>query len=910
MILTSGHSIGNIGQCERQYMRNKLMVAALICIFFPLAGASVPAEGAGADNKVVTRDILGNGLKVVIVRNRLSPVVTTVVNYLVGSNEAPEGYPGMAHAQEHMMFRGSPGLTADQLADITASMGGMFDADTQQSVTQYFFTVPFEDLEVALRIEAIRMSGVLDSEKLWSQERGAIEQEVAQDLSNPEYMFYTRLLSTMFRGTPYSHDALGSKPSFDRTTGEMLRKFYDTWYAPNNAILIVAGDVEPRTALAMVKKLFGGIPRKKLPPRQEIALQPVMPETIRLKSDLPYGLAIISFRMPGYDSLDYAAAKLVTDVLNSPRGDLYELSARGKALFTAFNMDNLSKSGIAYATAGFPQGGDPEQLIRDLRSTLHARLEAGIQADMVEAAKRREMTDSESQKDSVFGQAMAWSQALAVEGRESPEDDSAAIRNVTLDDVNRVFRKYITMDRAITAILTPEISGKPVSSKGFGGKESFTLAQTKEIKLPNWAEKALTRISAPKSTVHPVVTKLANGITLIVQTETASRMVNVYGHIKNNPDLQAPQGKEGVNDVLKQLFPFGTVSLDRIAFQKALDSIGAYVSAGTDFSLQTLSEYFDRGAALLADNELHPALPEEYFEIIRRQAAQSVSGMLKSPDYLAGKALKTALYPTKDPTLREPTPATLNSLSLRDVKDYYHCVYRPDMTIIVVIGDITPDKARGVLEKYFGAWKSTGPRPDVLLPSTPPNRPATIAVPDTSRVQDQVLLAETLHLTRSNADYYALELGNHVLGGGFYATRLYQDLREKSGLVYFVSSSFQVGKTRAVYRVDYACDPSNVSRARAMVVRNLQTMRQAPVSPGELRQARSMLLREIPLAESSIRHIAAGLISRSVLDLPLDEPTVAARHFLTITAGQVRDAFRKYIRPADLVQVTEGPAPR
>ena len=143
----------------------------------------------------VLRTELANGLRVVIVPNALAPVATTVVNYLVGSNEAPPGFPGMAHAQEHMMFRGSPGLSADQLANIAASMGGSFDADTQQSVTQYFFTVPAEDLDVALHIESIRMSGVLDSEELWEKERGAIEQEVARDLSNPAYVFYTQLLA-------------------------------------------------------------------------------------------------------------------------------------------------------------------------------------------------------------------------------------------------------------------------------------------------------------------------------------------------------------------------------------------------------------------------------------------------------------------------------------------------------------------------------------------------------------------------------------------------------------------------------------------------------------------------------------------------------------------------------------------
>ena len=122
----------------------------------------------------------------------------------------------MAHAQEHMMFRGSPGLSAEQLSNIIAGMGGHFNADTQQTVTQYFLTVSPDDLDIALRIEAIRMAGVLDSQRLWAEERGAIEQEVAQDLSNPLYLFYSTLLTKIFAGTPYAHDALGTRPSFKR----------------------------------------------------------------------------------------------------------------------------------------------------------------------------------------------------------------------------------------------------------------------------------------------------------------------------------------------------------------------------------------------------------------------------------------------------------------------------------------------------------------------------------------------------------------------------------------------------------------------------------------------------------------------------------------------------------------------
>src|SRR5258707_7896270 len=167
---------------------------AFALVFFVAGSADVsysaPARNAEAG---VLRATLPNGLRVIIVRNSLAPVVATSVNYLVGSNNVPDGFPGTAHALEHMMFRGSPGMTADQLADIGSVMGGNFNANTRENLTQFLFTVPAEDLDVALHVEATRMQGILATDKDWEQERGAIEQEVAQDLSSPNYVMFQKL---------------------------------------------------------------------------------------------------------------------------------------------------------------------------------------------------------------------------------------------------------------------------------------------------------------------------------------------------------------------------------------------------------------------------------------------------------------------------------------------------------------------------------------------------------------------------------------------------------------------------------------------------------------------------------------------------------------------------------------------
>ena len=183
--------------------------------------------------------------------------------------------------------------------------------------------------------------------------------------------------------------------------------------------------------------------------------------------------------------------------------------------------------------------------------------------------------------------------------------------------------------------------------------------------------------------------------------------------------MQTPAGKDGADEVLAELFSYGTETRDRLAFQEALDDIAASENGGTNFNLKVLKQDFAKGVELLADNELHPALPPDAFQIVRGQMAQLVAGTLASPAYRTNRALKSALLPKNDPELREATPQSVSALTLADVKAYYAKVFRPDMTTIAVIGDITPEEARPVFEKWFGKWKSEGPKPTVTLPAVP-----------------------------------------------------------------------------------------------------------------------------------------------------------------------------------------------
>ena len=888
-----------------------LACAAIAALLVSSAPGRAAAPAAGSS---VSRATLPNGLRVIIVRDPLAPAVDVQMVYLAGADETPPGFPGMAHAQEHMAFaRAMNGLSANQLADIGALMGGNNNAQTEQTITRYYYIVPSKDLDYALHVFAIQMHGVLDTQAEWAQERGAIEQEVAQDLSNPLYRFFAAAWTNMFAGTPYAHDALGTRPSFDKTTGVSLKQFYDAWYQPNNAVLVIVGDVDPASTLASVKQLFGSIPSHSIPARPAVHLQPLKAQTITLDSDQPFAVAFVGYRLPGFDSPDFAASQILGQVLASQRGDIYALGPAGKALQAGyFPVTQLPKASAGILYAALPPGADTAGMANTLKGVIADYQKNGVPAELVDAAKAKVVAQAEFERNSITGLGDAWVEAVTVEGRTSPDDIVAALQRVTVDDVNRVLRRYLVNSTALVGVLNPKPAGKanPAPAKGFGGAESFAPQKATVTQLPAWAGGLLGQLSVPTSTLNPDSQTLANGLHLIVQTEHISPTVTVIGEVKNNPDLEAPPGKEGVNDVLDGLFDFGTTTLDRLAYRKALDDIAASAQPGTDFSLTVLSSKFDRGVELLADGVLHPALPAQAFPIVQQQTAGFIAGQLQSPDYLADVALIKALYPASDPQQREPTPATVGALTLDDVKAYYQTVFRPDLTTIVVIGDVTPDEARASVEKWFGSWTAAGPTPSTDYPSAPNNGPSAAQIPATGRVQDTVTLRETIGVLRSDPDYYSLVVGSSILGGGFYSSRLSIDLREKAGLVYYVGESFDIGKTRSTFSVDYGCDPPNVSKARALIEQDVRAMQTSLVTASELQRSKTQLLAGIPLAESSEQRVAGGLLQRALLGLPLDEPVRAAGKYVATTPEQIRDAFAKWLRVPDLVQVVTGPPPQ
>jgi zinc protease len=883
--------------------RNSLLTALI-----GVALLVVPAVTARASADVA-RATLSNGLRVIVVRDPLAPVATAMLNYEAGSNE--QWIPGLAHATEHMMFRGSATLSSAQLMDAIGITGGDFDAETKNGVTQFYFTVPSAYLDIALRAERSRASGLLMTQSLWNQERGAITQEVQQDNSDAFYRLFVRMQQRLIGGTPYAKNTLGTVADFAKNVDSVqLRKFYGTWYHPNNAVYIITGDVDPKGTIEQVKSLFGDLRAAKLPAREPVRLGALRGAIYHDTSDQAFTAVALGYRFPGYDSADYAAGQILGDVLSSQRSELGGLPYAGKALGTGFVSQVYPKAAIGIAFAAVPVTTPPESIDRELRAILGAYKKNGVPADLVSAAKLREISQLEFNANSIEGLASEWSQAVAVQGLQSPDDMIAQFNGVTVADVNRVLRTYLDNDRVVVAYAVPKNSGATSAGSGELAKENNAIPPTTHEPLPAWAQRVLQHLQVPEQTLAPVDMRLSNGVRLIVQPERITPTVVVSGEIHNDPSVQEPAGMEGVGDVTEGLLPYGTVSYGRVALQSQFDSIAATSAVGTEFGLDILSSHLERGVQLLADEELHPAFNSSDFTIVRQQAAAELVGEMTSPDHLADVALAKALYPPGDPAQRFATPQTVGALTLQDVKSWYAAAYRPDLTTIVVIGDTTPQAAKTIFEKYFGGWTAAGPKPNVGLPRVPPNAPSRVEVPATGRVQSSVQLVETLPITRDDPAWAQLQLANSVLTGGFYSSLLYHDLREVHGYAYSVESRVAAGRTRSTFDVDYACDPANVVPAQLQVQAVLAQLQGEPIEPARLLRSKALLMGEVPIRESSYDGVTEQLLAYAILDLPLNQNVLDAQAELGASAASVQAALAKYLRPKAFVRVVTGPPPR
>ncbi|MDQ6941415.1 MAG: insulinase family protein [Candidatus Eremiobacteraeota bacterium] len=882
-------------------------VAALV--LSPLRPLPAGAQSAPPTAQMRT---LANGMRIVVLEDHAAPVVLVHTYYRFGALDETTGKTGLAHALEHMMFRGTRTLSSAGLDDMNARLGADLNAQTQNEQTHYYFVVPSDRADTLIHVEADRMRNLKLDPKDWAVEKGAVLQEYAQDYSQP---FFQLLFGTGEKVYPDSRlgaTALGAKPDIEKATVADLRRYYDAWYHPNNATLVVTGDVKPADVFASARKWFGPIPSHKLPARKQYELKPASGATLSIKAEFPFTILDEAFAAPGNAPAtehDQLRNDIALSAMTNPRGP-YRAALVDTGLTLGLIPVPLEdrRASTVHALLLVAPGHTADEVRAAFEKTTAALLAKGLDPEFIAAAKRSAIAQLTYARDSIVGLGNGIGEGYVFPGDTDPSRYAALIDAITPDEVNAVART-VYAKAAVVATLEPTTTDptkfKPPSNLASGVSDSFgERVPNGPVVQPAWLKTALAKPLDLHSAVNPVVTTLPNGLKLLVQRVASNPTVFVRGVVRTSPTYD-PAGKEGLAGITSSLMNWGSAKYDYAAQRKLADDRAAQLSFGTTFSAHGRAEDMTTLLDALADDVRHPLFPTDKLTLAKQQTTAVASRRALDPNYRTQRTFLEALYPAGDPVLREDSAASIASITLDDVKAYHAKYVRPDTTTLVVVGDVDPATVAREVAARFGDWTADGVKPDAHLPAIP--LPAAKKQSVETPAQDVSVQLGAPALARTSPDYDAFRLANEIYGGGAFDARLFREVRVKRGLVYGAYSSLNAGRDRGTMTITFRAVPAKVDAADAVVRAELKRMQTEPVSAEELARAKTRIIATTIDAEQATSTIAGDLMRIGQDDLPTSYYATLTQRYAKITPADIQRVSKLYFHPDNMVEVRTGP---
>jgi len=880
--------------------------------------------GSGFSAQEVRETVLPNGLKVLTKEVHAAPVVTTFVWYRVGSRNENVGMTGISHQIEHLMFKGTRGLKTGDIDRLITQAGGENNAFTNYDYTAYYIELPKDKLDIALRIEADRMTGSRMSPEDLAKEKTVVLSELEGDENNPQFVLDEYVQGTAFHAHPYHWPVIGYKSDVQRFTPDKVRSYYRTYYQPNNATLAIAGDFSTEEVLARVKTLFGRIKRAPDPP-EVVTVEPPQRGERRIvikKEGLTQYLEVQYHAPPFRDEDSY-----VLDVLDAvlTGGKSSRLSRALVEAGLAVSVDSyLPKSrdpGWFSLYVTIRSGVDPDTLEKTLLSEIHK-----VQRDTLtdrELAKAVNQTKAQFiyAKDNVSSQAYYLGYFETVASYKLLDTYVDQLKAVTKADIRRVANQYLTQDNRTVGVFEPlpPKPGQVLSPfQPAIGPRHYKPPQGGSLDSWDWSVAYPAKRSNPTIPASPASSArterlvLPNGVVLIVRENHANPTVGLFGNLKAG-GMFNPKDRMGLASFTAEMLSRGTATKTSQQISEELDFIGARLSASAgieaaNFQAYCLSENFEEVFSLLADVLRHPAFPDSEVEKLRGEFETGIREEDDDPRSVARRELNYALFPEGHPYHQTPrgTLESLRAITRQDVLAFYRAYYRPDTMILVVVGDVTVEQVKKACQALFGDWSVPGKAPDYEIPSVPlagkPER-KVVSMMDKSEV---IVRLGHAGIARSDPDYYACELMNFVLGGAF-TSRLMADLRDKQGLTYVAYSYFQATQGAGPFGIVMQVNPKDVDRAVAATRADLEEFIAKGVTEQELKEAKDYLIGNLPLSLESNSGIAQTLLEAEFYRLGLDYVDKYPSYVRAVSREDVQKMARKHLHPDRLASVIVGP---
>lgn len=877
--------------------------------------------------------VLPNGLTVILTEDHSDPIAHVDITYHVGSAREEIGKSGFAHFFEHMMFEGSDHVkSGDHFKTINAA-GGALNGSTTLDRTNYFETVPNNQLEKVLWLESDRMGFLLDAvtQKKFEIQRSTVKNERGQNYDNRPYGLVSEAASKALYpyGHPYSWLTIGYIEDLNKVEVSDLKRFFMRWYGPNNATLTIGGDIDAKQTLAWVEKYFGPIPRG--PEVKNVVLPaPVLNSDRYISYTDNYGkLPLLFIEYPGakmYDK-DQAALDALSLIIGQGKNSiLYKNFIKSRK---ATDAQMFSGNDELAGSIGIEIMPFPGQSLEDMKKLLDESFEefekTGVTDEDLARFKGSAEADFINGLASISGKVseLASSQTFTGNpnqiGREL--DD---IRKVTKADVMRVYNQYIKGKAAVLLSVLPKGSTlKPLAPDNYKPDSSgYKAPDYGYDKLSyNKATDSFDRNIQPPSGPNPVVkvpafwtATAANGVKTIGTYNTEIPTVSLSIKIKGGGLLAAKDTtKAGLPLMVGQMLNEETEQHTAEEINSILEKIGSKVfvytsGEGTVFYVSSLTKYLDQTLAIVQERLLHPKFTQEVFDRIKKQDIQSLQIAKTQAAGVANSVYNKILY-GKD-NIRTYGLAgneqTVSKITLADVQAYYNSYFSPALTSVVVVGDVTEAAIKSKLE-FLNNWtakKVEVPAATVSGPAIEATKLYLVNIPHAAQSEIRVGYLTGLNYDATGV-YYRLEITNFTLGGSF-DSHLNMDLREDKGWTYGASSGFVSGSYGGSFTASAGVRASATDSAVVEFVKNIKAYAENGITPSELAFTKSSIGQSDARKYETNDQKAAFLSRIQQYDLNKDFVEEENKILSAMTQSEINELARKYLDVNHMIILVVG----
>jgi len=873
---------------------------------------------------------LPNGLFILTKEVHAAPVATSWLWYRVGSRNERIGQTGISHWVEHMMFKGTPTRPKGSIMRAVNRNGGVLNAFTSRDYTAYFENIPSDRLDLVLEMEADRMVNALFDVSEVQSERSVILSEREGYENNPVFLLDEELNAAAFKVHPYGHATIGWKCDLQAITRDDLYRHYRTYYTPNNTTLVLVGDFETNRILDRVARLFGVIPPG--PPVPPVtAVEPPQEGERRVTIRRPGGASYLSvaYHVPAVTHPDFYPLFVLAGVLSGVRGlGFMGSGVRGRSarLYRALVAKELATA----ADVSFGPTKDPGLFAIEVTARHGvdpARLEQAVLSE-VEKIIREPISERElvTVLKQIKAQLVYASDGVANLGYVLGLFETVAtyrlyltfldnISKVRPADVQRVAATYLTeTNRTVGTFIPtgPEPEAKAGSQRSRRRIPGFMPSWPVYWQMPDTiATTQGARGVIRADDITRVV--LDNGLTILVRENHTSRAVSLRGVVKAGA-IYDGEAKPGVAVFTAAAVERGTVRRSFERINRELDGMGASfgISGGTettDFSGRCLSEDLGQLLAIIADILMHPAFPLQEIGKVRGEILTGLREAKNDTRWVADRQFHSLAYPKTHPYHRpaEGTEESVVRITRRDLVAFHAAYYRPDTTIIAIVGDVTPQEALTHLTRSFGRWGARGVPPPFTVPpvrvSGKPRR-KNVHVPGKSQAD---IIVGFPGIPRTDPDYYATMVANLIVGRiGLYG-RLGANVRDRMGLAYYVYSDLDAGVGPGPWVVRAGVNPKNMDKAIEGIMAELDRLRHEPVAPDELGEAQDFLIGSLALRLETNDGVASSLVGMELFNLGLDYLERYPTIIRSLTPADVQAAAERHLLLEHATLVIAGP---